>query len=243
MYDIHRDYDTINPRTHPFIIVSSPEVESNPSAHPFWYGQVLGVFHTDVQHTGSKSCNLAWKLMDFLWVRWLGVVPAKLPKLGFVVETDEYVFGFLDPSLIIRGCHLMPAFIDGRTSNLLGTRAATEVRTKGQVDDWANYYVGIFVDRDMYLQFLGMGIGHRVNTAARSHGSDNMDCHDPDAPADTEMDEPDVEGEDDEEVGEEDGEGEDNDDGDSSEDSDDNDREEGSDDESDDEVDLGFDGL
>ncbi|KAF8951473.1 hypothetical protein BDZ97DRAFT_1684491 [Flammula alnicola] len=150
-YDIRRDYDTVNPRTHPFIMVSSPEVESNPNAHPFWYGAVIGVFHADVQHTGSKSRSFGWKPMDFLWVRWLGVVPghsfgqkqAKLPKLGFIPETDDYAFGFLDPSLVIRGCHLLPAFVDGRTSELLETRAPTEARLNGQIDDWANYYVGM----------------------------------------------------------------------------------------------------
>ncbi|KAF9474973.1 hypothetical protein BDN70DRAFT_814828 [Pholiota conissans] len=173
-YDIRRDYDTINPRTHPFVMVASPEIKSDPSAHPFWYAQVLGVFHADVQHTGPNSTNMAWKSMDFLWVRWLGMEPgrsfgrkeAKLPKLGFVPETDDYAFGFLDPGLVLRGCHLIPAFNDGRTSDLLLTQSPTEARAVGEIDDWVNYYVGIFVDRDMYMRFLGMGIGHQENTAA-----------------------------------------------------------------------------
>ena len=126
-YDLHRDFDTINPHTHPFIMVSSPEVQSNPTAHPFWYAAVLGIFHADVQHTGTHSRSLTWQSTEFLWVRWLGVVPnhvfgrqqVKLPQVGFVPDTDEYAFGFLDPSLVIRGCHLIPSFVDGRTKKLL----------------------------------------------------------------------------------------------------------------------------
>ena len=47
-------------------------------------------------------------MMELLWVRWLGVEPkyrwgfrtAQLPKVGFVPESDDNMFGFLDPSLI-----------------------------------------------------------------------------------------------------------------------------------------------
>lgn len=89
--------------------------------------------------------------MEFLWVRWLGVVAglsfgrkkACLPKLGFIPDSDDYAFGFLDPSLVIRGCHLLPAFVDGRTNDLLLTKGDTEARLPGQQDDWANFYVGM----------------------------------------------------------------------------------------------------
>ncbi|KIM41098.1 hypothetical protein M413DRAFT_48283, partial [Hebeloma cylindrosporum] len=150
-------------------IVPSPEVEANSAAHPFWYGAVIGIFHADVQHAGSRSRDFGWKSMDFLWIRWLGVVPghsfgrkqAKLPKLGFVPDTDEYAFGFLDPGLVLQGCHLIPAFGDGRTSELLRAEGPTEARRDGETDDWANYYAGIFVDRDMFMRYLGGGIGHK----------------------------------------------------------------------------------
>jgi len=184
-----RDFDTINPKTHPFVIVPSPETEKG--AHPFWYAAVLGVFHADVQHAAEDSRDFRFNKMEFLWVRWLGVVPghsfgkrqAKLLKIGFVPDSDEFAFGFLDPSHIVRGCHLIPSFIDGKTQDLLTTDSQGEslgrVGTKG--DDWANYYVGMyvnchqqtkqsltvysslysFVDRDMFMRFSGIGIGHR----------------------------------------------------------------------------------
>jgi hypothetical protein len=52
-YDMRRDFDTINSKTHPFVMVSSPETEED--AHPFWYASVLGVFHADIQYTGKDS--------------------------------------------------------------------------------------------------------------------------------------------------------------------------------------------
>ena len=134
-YDICRDYDTINPHTHPFVMVASPELDSTPGAHPFWYAQVLGIFHVDVQHVGPHFTSFAWRTIEFLWVRWLGVQGpghvytqdcAKLPKLAFVPSNDEYAYGFLDPAIIICGCHIIPGFNDGKEG-----------------DDWASYYVNV----------------------------------------------------------------------------------------------------
>ena len=59
--------------------------------------------------------------LEVLWVHWLGIDPdhrwgfqqCALPKVGFVPELDNLAFGFLDPSLVIHGCHLIPAFADG----------------------------------------------------------------------------------------------------------------------------------
>ena len=84
-------------------------------------------------------------------MRWLGLVPqclfgtkaAKLPQIGFVPETDDYAFSFLDPSLIIHGCHLLPSFIDERTSNLLSMAGRWLARPNGEEDDWVAYNVGM----------------------------------------------------------------------------------------------------
>lgn len=148
-YDIRRDYDTINPRRQCFVMVKSPETE--PGSHPYWYAKVLGVFHTLVQHVGTHSINPKPQRMEFLWVRWLGVEPgyqagrrrARLPKIGFVPDSDDYAFGFLDPSLVIRGSHLIPVFSDGRTNELLRTTSPTAARDEQEVDDWVGYYVNM----------------------------------------------------------------------------------------------------
>ncbi len=147
-YDMRRDFDTINPKTHPFIMVPSPEVEMG--AHPFYYAAVLGVFHADIQH---ESRDFRFRRMEFLWVRWLGVVlghpfgqkRANLPKIGFVPDSDDFAFGFLDPSLVVRGCHLIPSFIDQKTQDLLTTEGPSlgQVGTISEDGDWTNYNVGM----------------------------------------------------------------------------------------------------
>lgn len=72
-----------------------------------------------------------------------GVKVARLPRVGFVPETDPYAFGFLDPDVVLRGCHLIPAFHYGRTRDLLGTDQPTAARPLGETDDWVNYYVNM----------------------------------------------------------------------------------------------------
>ena len=59
-------------------------------------------------------------------------------------ENDPSAFGFLDPSLVLRGCHLIPAFNDGRTSDLL-TAPLTIARPPDEVDDWVAFYVNMHV--------------------------------------------------------------------------------------------------
>ncbi|KAJ7617570.1 hypothetical protein B0H17DRAFT_965353, partial [Mycena rosella] len=152
-YDMRRDQDTINPRSHPNVMVLSPETTAN--AHPFWYARVLGIFHLEVIHIGAESRNGSAQHMEFLWVRWYGAEPgyrsgfqaARLPKIGFVPDIDEYAFGFLDPSLVLRGCHIVPAFDAGRTTDLLTIHPgeATAARPVGDTDDWVNFYVIMYV--------------------------------------------------------------------------------------------------
>jgi hypothetical protein len=122
---MRRDYDTINSRTHPFVMVFSSE--SCHDVYPFWYAAVLGVFHAEIQQIGSQSSDFRPKSMTFLWVRWLESVEgytsgrklAKLPKLRFLPNTDDFAFGFLDPSRVLRGCHLIPSFSDGKITEQL----------------------------------------------------------------------------------------------------------------------------
>lgn len=146
-YDIRRDQDSMNPRTYCDVMMVSPETTEK--AHPFWYARVLGVFHAKVLHTGVAAENRSVQHMEFLWVRWFGIEPgyksgscvARLPKIGFIPDSDESAFGFLDPSLVLRGCHLVPAFVNGRTSQYLQTTSLTAARHPDEIDDWVNYYV------------------------------------------------------------------------------------------------------
>lgn len=148
---MRRDQDSMNPRTHCNVMVHSPETGED--AHPFWYARVLGVFHAQVLQTGHGVRNRSAQHMEFLWVRWFTIKPhykqgpktARLPKIGFVPETNPDAFGFLDPSRVLRGCHLVPVFSAGRTNMLLKTVSPTTARHPDEIDDWVNYYVIMYV--------------------------------------------------------------------------------------------------
>ena len=71
----------------------------------------------------------------------------RLHKIGFVPSSDEGAFGFLDPADVVRACHLIPAFADGRTTALLGfspIARAPDVR-----DDWERFYVNRCVSQPL----------------------------------------------------------------------------------------------
>ena len=102
-YDVRRDRDTINPNAHPYVMLRSPEVGAG--VHPYWYAQVLSIYHANVSTTHPAAPRHSAQRMEFLWVRWLGIEPgycsgskvARLPKVGFVEDANEDAFGFLDP--------------------------------------------------------------------------------------------------------------------------------------------------
>ena len=88
--------------------------------------------------------------MEFLWVRWFGQVPghrfsmkaAWLPKVGFIPKEDDLVFSFLDPSLIVQRCHLVPSFSEGQMNRLLSAEV-TAAWLPRNVLDWLAYYVNM----------------------------------------------------------------------------------------------------
>ncbi|KAI5894786.1 uncharacterized protein SCHCODRAFT_02495166 [Schizophyllum commune H4-8] len=150
-YDVRRNYDTTSATRRTFVMLRSPEAIEDTSAHPYWYAQVLGVFRADVAHIGQHSrSGPKPREMEFLWVRWLGIVPdhqyghihARLPKVGYVPSSDDYAFGFLDPALVLRASHLVPSFVDGRTSELL-REGPSYARRGTDVDDWTSFYVNM----------------------------------------------------------------------------------------------------
>src|SRR5579872_4327634 len=93
-------------------------LEGGTDTHPYWYTQVLGIYHTFVFSTHPNICNQSMQCMGFPWVHWLGVEQkyhsgpqyAHLPIVGFVEDSDDFAFRFPDPSLVICGCHLILRF-------------------------------------------------------------------------------------------------------------------------------------
>ena len=148
-YDVRRDRDTVTTSTRRYVMLRSPE--AGPGVHPYWYAQVLGIYHANVSTTHPAASKHSAQHMEFLWVRWLGVEPghrsgsrvARLPKVGFVEDTDKDAFGFLDPELVIRGSHLIPDFNSGRTCDLMSYDGLTAARPMDEKDDWTNFYVNM----------------------------------------------------------------------------------------------------
>ncbi|KIL55287.1 hypothetical protein M378DRAFT_173752, partial [Amanita muscaria Koide BX008] len=170
-YDLRRNQDSINPRTSPDIIILSREDDTHTTPHPYWYARVVGIFHTYVIRSGLDEAPVPQRI-DFLYVRWFGRDLAHrsgwkarhLLRVGFVDSSDPSAFGFLDPALVVRGVHLIPAFKLGQTSEFL---PPSVIRSKSDGDkDWVAYYMNIFVDRDMFMRFRGGGVGHKSTRAA-----------------------------------------------------------------------------
>ncbi|KAI0071897.1 hypothetical protein K474DRAFT_1577559, partial [Panus rudis PR-1116 ss-1] len=87
-----------------------------------------------------------------------GLQHRRLPSVGYIEHTEPSPFGFVDPNQVIHAAHLIPDFSSGRTTQLL---LRSCIRNEDEDDeDWNLYYVNIFVDRDMFMWYLGGGVGH-----------------------------------------------------------------------------------
>ncbi|KAG2745098.1 hypothetical protein P692DRAFT_20698025, partial [Suillus brevipes Sb2] len=75
----------------------------------------------------------------------------------FPLMVNDDSFDFLDSALVLRGCHIIPAFTSlKKYHNRLGVSACA-----GDKDDWREYYVNQFVDHDMVMRFhFSLGVGH-----------------------------------------------------------------------------------
>ena len=62
-YDLRYAQDSINVRTHPYIMTLGHEDEEEETkCHPYWYAKVLGIFHVNVRRSG----HMETKRMEFL---------------------------------------------------------------------------------------------------------------------------------------------------------------------------------
>ena len=145
-YDMRREQDSLNPCTHANIMVLSPE--DDPSAHPYWYAHIIRIYHTLVHHESSPDPIC----LDLLWVCWYGLDPdhrqqfswkrRRLPHIGFIedgTDPESPAFGFIHPSQVICGVHIIPSFNDGLTGNLLEP-SLTHLPDEGNLD-FKFYYV------------------------------------------------------------------------------------------------------
>lgn len=155
-YDMRRDQDSINPRTHPDIMMYSPD--SN--GHPFLYARVLGIFHVNVYRAGedmSGADDTEPQREHVVWVRWFdldttaapgGFATCRLHRLQWA-QCDDDAFGFVDPKDVLRAAHLIPAFAHGTQaawSAPVAVDANDESVSEDEGDDrdeWRCHYVNL----------------------------------------------------------------------------------------------------
>jgi hypothetical protein len=129
-YDLQRCSHTIRPISHPDIMVQAADFDDE----PYWYGRTLLIFHVDCKLRTSAH----WQTFDVVFVRWFAqndLSPRRLPRVGWfnTMDTSEAIgaFGFIDPSLIVRGAHIIPAFDTGRTNQILPGSSIARVGSSG----------------------------------------------------------------------------------------------------------------
>ncbi|KIJ59331.1 hypothetical protein HYDPIDRAFT_46993, partial [Hydnomerulius pinastri MD-312] len=162
-YNLHREMDTVNPRTdhHDIMLLAHA---GGPERHPFCYAHILAIYHANVVFTRPESRDYQARRFEFLWVRWFQLLdtPAgwehsSLDKERFMSMDQADVYGFVDPSDVLRCCHLVLVFADGR----LHPDGVAISRNARDSDDWKYYYINRFIDRDMLMRYhWGLGVGH-----------------------------------------------------------------------------------
>ena len=139
-YNVQREHDTIHLKYgSEGILVHSPTA---PGPEPWLYARVVAIYHVFI----CTEADPMAKRVELLWVRWMQreVSHLKGPnisknyaRVAYVPQSDTpgEAFGFVDPSHIIRGCHLLPIYALGRTRDRLGTSMF-----RHEKGDWRAFY-------------------------------------------------------------------------------------------------------
>ena len=150
-YDCRCDQDSINPRTHPDILLPSADKDDE---HPFSYARVIGIFHLFVTYRGpgaTPRMRTQPERIDVLWVRWFeldrmrtsGPQYSALPRVEFPdasSDPDAIPFGFVDPGNVIRGAYIIPAWDHGECADFLKPSRLAR-RPSDEDADFNWYYV------------------------------------------------------------------------------------------------------
>lgn len=124
-YDVRRSQDVISTSTsrHNVMVLAGSNADGNSAPHhPFRYARVLGIYHVNVIYIGPGMINYQPHRLEFLWVRWYQTADTRrtgwearlLDCIQFPSMTGGNAFGFIDPSNVVRSCHVIPAFARGR---------------------------------------------------------------------------------------------------------------------------------
>lgn len=115
------------------------------SGQRFLYAQVLGIFHANIVYTGPGMADYNARRVEFMWVRWFEYDnpkpfnwdDLKLDSVHFPPMAMSDAFGFVDPDRVLRSCHIIPAFAEGK-ARLDGIGLS---RCARDADDWTKYYI------------------------------------------------------------------------------------------------------
>ena len=138
-YDMCRAQDSINICNHPFIMVLAHKDDTEVDPHLYWYAKVLGIYHVNMR-VSDQTEPLR---MDFLQVYWFrqdpdyqgGFDTCRPFCIGLLDQSEPTSFGFINPSDILQGVYLIPAFASGTISRATGDPDNKE---------WEFYYVLIY---------------------------------------------------------------------------------------------------
>ncbi|KAG6911068.1 hypothetical protein DXG01_004583 [Tephrocybe rancida] len=179
-YDVRRGEDIIRTGATPQsnVMMMNPNFGMEPgpdarpqdlldSCHPFWYAQVLRIYHVNVVYIGEGRHDYQPRRLEFLWVRWYdirhigGWESRMLDQVELSPPDDEDSFAFLDPECVVRACHIIPCFALGPVL------ASGNIGTSHWAQD-QNDYKSYAVNRDMMLRYHWQaGVGHTYS----HHGS------------------------------------------------------------------------
>lgn len=148
-YDIRRSQDVVHSTTSHcnIMVLADPNTSQGSDLHPFRYARVLGVYHVNVVYVGPGMTDYQPRRMEFLWVRWyqrvemIGTVwsACKLDHVRFLPIAEQDAFGFIDPSDVLRACHIVPVFSRGK----LHADSKGLSRCARDSADWVTYYVNL----------------------------------------------------------------------------------------------------
>jgi hypothetical protein len=123
--------------------------------HPYLYGRVLGIYHANIIYVGPEMVDYKPRRLDFLWVRWyqhwevadnadvMGWKTHLLDQLSFPPMASEDAFGFVDPSDVLRSCHVIPRFAKGKKYS----DGASLSKCAQDREDWKAYTIGRYVNQ------------------------------------------------------------------------------------------------
>ncbi|KAJ3542068.1 hypothetical protein NMY22_g3642 [Coprinellus aureogranulatus] len=168
-YEGRREQDILNPKTtrRDFMCLREDDQSSSTTTSPrhrFCYGRLLGIYHVNVVYLGAGSLDRKPRRIDVLWVRWFkefederSWTDCQLDRLGFYPLEDINAVDFVNPAHVLRACHLIPRFVLGKVE---GRTLEYSPLTQAH-DDWAEYMINRFVDRDMMMRYhWGLAVGH-----------------------------------------------------------------------------------